>query len=140
MTKREDRITKREEVIHDNQIKQKLQEIINKPDFDYNKFKNSFCEAIEEEQYKDEISEEEGAVGGTEMLFEQPPEYSELAEIAPPFPEKLPENTFIGRDKVANERVEFSNVNFLTRERISELNKDDLNILLDHVEAVSAQY
>ena len=59
-------------------LNKKLQEIINKPNFDYDKFKNSFREAIEEEQYKDEIPEDEGAVGGEEILFESPPEYSEL--------------------------------------------------------------
>ena len=125
LTKREDRITKHEETIRDNQIKQKLQERINKPDFDYNKFKNTFREAVEEEQYKYEILKEEGAVGGEEILFEQPPEHSELTDTASQFQEKLPAQTTMGRDKF-NKEVKFLDMNFLTRERINELNKDDL--------------
>ena len=52
LTKREDRITKREEINRDNQIKEKLQEIIDKPTFDYNRFRNIFRQAMRREEIR----------------------------------------------------------------------------------------
>ena len=49
--------------------------------------KKSFREAREEEEYKYEVPEKEGAVGGEDIVVESPPEYSELGNIAPFFPE-----------------------------------------------------
>ena len=85
LTKREDRITKRGETVHDNLIKQKFQELFDKSTFDYDKFKNVFREIMTE---KEEIPALEGS---DEPTVDIP----ETAQID--FSENLPRKTQNGQ-------------------------------------------
>ena len=109
ITKREDRITKREEIERDNEIKEKLQELINKPDFDYNKFIDVFRQMVAEQERIPALEEDRTLF--EEPIIEEPP----IDEVD--FPRALPRRAEIGGKYYLN----FKQI----------LNKDEIDGLTD---------
>ena len=93
LTKREDRITKREETVRDKQIEEILQEIFVKPIFDYDKFRNVFREIKIEE-------EETPALKGSFELTVDTPETTQID-----FPETLPRKTLTGQTTYVHVKI-----------------------------------